>query len=288
MYWANHILMTALIGITVLFLFAFSGCNSIQNGYISKVKAEFIKQPLAPEEILTESDIAHLPAPVRKYITYTGAIGKSKPQNVRIEFNAQMIRKPGADPMEATSVQYNFFSNPTRLFFMKASQFLVPFRVLHVYADQKATMVVRVASIFNAVDISGKELTTAETVTLLNDLCLFVPGSLVDKRLSWKEIDSLSAGVTIENGPYNVSAILYFNDKGELVNFISEDRYALQDDGTQIKEKWSTPIRDYKEINGRKIPTYGEAIWHYPKGNFTYGKFTLKDIRYNVKEYIEK
>ena len=185
--------------------------------------------------------------------------------------------------MKATSVQYNLFGNPARLFFMKASQFLIPFRVLHAYSDQNATMVVRVASLFNAVDISGQELTTAETVTILNDMCLFVPGNLFDKRLSWKEIDSLSSRVTFENGPYRVSAVLYFNAKGELVNFISEDRYALQDDGTQMKEKWSTPVRDYKEIDGRKIPTYGEAIWHYPKGEFTYGKFTLKDIRYNVK-----
>jgi hypothetical protein len=288
MYGANLIPVTVLIGMTVVFLFVFSGCRSIQTGYISKVKAEFAKQPLAPEEILTESDIAHLPVPVRKYIAYTCALGKSKPQNVRIEFSAQMIRKPGAAPMKAASVQYNLFCNPARLFFMKASQFPVPFRVLHAYSDQKATMVVRVASLFNAVDISGKELTAAETVTILNDMCLFVPGSLIDKRLSWKEIDSLSSRVTFENGPFRVSAVLYFNSKGELVNFISEDRYALQDDGTQMKEKWSTPVRDYKEIDGRKIPTYGEAIWHYPKGDFTYGRFTLKDIRYNVKGCLEK
>jgi hypothetical protein len=284
----NLIDSTALIGITVVFLLAFSGCSSIKSGYISKVKNEFVKQTLAAEEILTESDIAHLPAPVRKYIAYTGAIGKSKPQNVRIEFDAKMIKKPGATPMKATSEQYNFYRSPTRLFFMKASKLLIPFRVLHAYVDQKATMVVRVASLFNAVDVAGKDLTTAETVTLLNDMCLFVPGSFIDKRLSWKEIDSLSAQVTFENGPYKVSAVLYFNEKGELVNFFSEDRDALQDDGTLRKAKWSTPIRDYKEIDGRKIPTYGETIWHYPEGDFTYGTFTLKDIKYNVKEYVEK
>ena len=276
------------IGMAMLSLFVLSGCNAIQIDYATKVKNEFTRQPLAPENILSESDITHLPSPVKKYIAYTGAIGKSKPQNVRVEFNAQMIKKPGAAPMEATSEQYNFFGRPTRLFFMKASMFLVPFRVLHAYANQDATMVVRIASLFNAVDIAGKDLTTAETVTLLNDMCLFAPVSLIDKRLSWKEIDSLSAQVTFENGPYKVSAVLYFNEKNELVNFISEDRYALQDDGTLRKTKWSTPIRDYKEIHGRRIPTYGEAIWHYPEGDFTYGTFILKDITYNVKEYIEK
>jgi hypothetical protein len=81
---------------------------SVQREFISKVKNEPIEQPLTSEEILTESELMHLPAPVRKYIAYTGAIGKSKPQNVRIEFDAQMTSKLGAEPMKATSVQYNF------------------------------------------------------------------------------------------------------------------------------------------------------------------------------------
>ena len=65
-----------------------------------------------------------------------------------------------------------------------------------------------------------------------------------------KEIDSLSCAVTIENGKYKVSAILYFNEKGELINFVSDDRSALQDDGTMKKARWSTPVSDYKEIDG--------------------------------------
>jgi len=276
------ILVAAIIG------FLTSGCNSVQSRYVLNVKNEFSRQPLTPEEVLTETDIAHLPIPVRKYLAYTGAIGKSKPHNVRIEFDAKMTKKPGASLMEATSEQYNFFGSPTRLFFMKASQYLVPFRVLHAYMDQKATMVVRVASLFNVVDLAGKDLTAAETVTLLNDMCVFAPGNFVDKRLSWKEIDSLSARVTFENGPYKVSAVLSFNEKGELVNFVSEDRSALQDDGSLRKARWSTPVRDYKEIDGRRIPTYGEAVWNYPEGDFTYGTFTLKKIEFNVKQYIEQ
>ena len=86
----------------------------------------------------------------------------------------------------------------------------------------------------------------------------------------------------MENGKYRVSAILYFNDKGELINFVSDDRYALQDDGTMKKARWSTPVKDYIETDGRKIPTYGETIWNYPEGDFTYGIFRLRNIAYNV------
>jgi hypothetical protein len=258
--------------------------GSFGHAYLNVVKSEFACQTVSGEEILKESDIAHLPEMAKKYVIYSGAIGKSKPQNVRIAFVADMFRKPGAKPMKASSEQYNFYGNFARLFLMKARLLLIPFHAFHTYRNREATFKVRVANIFNVVDVKGEDLTTAETVTLLNDMCIFVPGNLYDKRLTWKEIDSLSCAVTIENGKYKVSAILYFNEKGELINFVSDDRSALQDDGTMKKARWSTPVSDYKEIDGRRIPTYGETIWNYPEGDFTYGVFKLSSIKYNVAQ----
>ena len=248
----------------------------------SKQREEFSRQPLTDAVILTESDIAGLPSPVQKYLRYTGSVGKARPQNVRVEFDAQMYRKPGSAPMDAVSQQINFFRVPARLFYMEASQYCVPFRVLHAYQNSEATMVVRVASLFNAVDLSGKELTEAETVTILNDICFFAPGALVDDRITWNEIDPLTVDVRFTNGDYSVSARLTFVQNGALVNFVSNDRGALQDDGTLKKVPWSTPIGEYKDFDGRRVPTYGEAIYHYPEGPFTYGIFMLKTIEYNA------
>ena len=214
--------------ILLVSLSAFTACKSVKTEYTRKVKNEFNRQPPGSEEILTENDLAHLPLPVRKYIKYSGAIGKSKPQNVHIKFEAKMVSKPGAAAMNATSEQYNFFGSYTRLFLMKASKLFIPFRAFHVYSEQNATFVVRVANLFNVVDVQGKDLTTAETVTLLNDMCIFVTGNLYDKRLSWQEIDSLSSKVTIENGGYKVSATLCFNEQEERINFVSDDRSALR------------------------------------------------------------
>ena len=260
-----------------------TACSSTKI-FKQKKAEEFAMQPLQSENTISEKEIAHLPDCVKKYLDYSGAVGKSKPQNVSIEFEADMYRKPGDKPMKATSVQYNFYGNYSRLFLMKASKMLIPFRAMHIYRNHQATFRVRVANLFNVVDLKGEELTIAETVTLLNDMCIFVPGNLIDKRLSWKEIDSLSTEVFFVNGIYKVSAKLYFNEKGELINFVSDDRSALQDNGTMKRARWSTPVRDYKEIDGRKIPTYGETIWHYPEGDFTYGVFKLRTIKYNVSK----
>jgi hypothetical protein len=237
---------------------------------------------LLPENILQDEETAHLPYCVKRYLVYTGVIKKSKPQNVYIEFDAEMYRKPGDKPMKAYSVQYNFYGKYSRLFLMKASKMGIPFRALHIYTDYQALFHVKVAGLFNVVDISGEELTKAETVTLLNDMCIFAPGSLADKRLTWNEIDSLSTKVTLTNGNYVVSAILLFNELGELINFISDDRSALQDDGTMKLVRWMTPVSNYREFEGRMIPTFGKTIWNYPEGDFTYGIFNLRTIKYDV------
>jgi hypothetical protein len=263
---------------------AITSCTSLKKVFQLRKSGEFALQPVKGESVLSRQETDHLPACVKKYLDYTGAIGKSKPQNVCIEFDAEMYRKPGDKPMVSYSIQYNFYGNYTRLFLMKAVKMGIPFRAMHIYREHQATFQVKVAGLFKVVDISGEELTKAETVTVLNDMCIFAPGSLTDSRLTWTELDSLSAKVTLTNGKYVVSAVLHFNEAGELINFISDDRSALQDDGTMKLVRWSTPVSAYKDFDGRKIPTFGKTIWHYPEGDFTYGVFTLKRITYNVAQ----
>lgn len=189
--------------------------------------------------------------------------------------------------MESSSEQYNFYSRPARFFYMQASMKGIPFRVYHSYAKENATMKVKILSLFDVVDIKGEDLTKAETVTFLNDLCLFAPSALIQKNIRLEEIDKSSVRVLFQNGKIRVSAVLYFNQIGELINFVSDDRSALQDDGSLRNARWSTPVRDYREFHGIKVPTYGEAIWHYPEGDFVYGKFFLTNYETNLVSRIQ-
>ena len=260
---------------------AIPGLVTLQDRYDRLLASEFAAQPLSAADPLDESDLVHLPPVVQGFVRRSGAIGKPKAQNVRVEFDAQMWRSPGRAPMRATSVQYNFFGRPARLFFMKARMFGLPVRVLHVYTDECATFTVRVASLVNMVDQWGDEISRAETVTVLNDMCFLAPGSLVDPRLEWESIDNRTAVVTFTNGPHRVAATFVFNERDELVDFVSDDR---PDSSTGVVRpmRWSTPISDYQDVNGRSLPTRGIAVYARPEGEFTYGRFVLKSIVYDV------
>ena len=95
--------------------------------------------------------------------------------------------------LDATSVdgtkQHNFPHEPARFFFMDATRSGLPVDVLHAFRDRAATMRVRLASLVPLVNAGGPDLTRAETVTLLNDLCLLAPAALLDPAIGWEAID---------------------------------------------------------------------------------------------------
>lgn len=130
----------------------------------------------------------------------------------------------------------------------------------------------------------GTQINKTETVTVFNDMCLMSPATLIDTRIEWTPIDGLSAKASFTKGIYKITARLYFNEQGQFINFISDDRYAI---GETKQYRFSTHVKEHVEIDGKNIWKYGEAIWHYPNGEFVYGKFTLKSIEYNVTEFKE-
>jgi hypothetical protein len=242
------------------------------------VKNHIAQTNFSNNDLLTEADIASLPTPVQKYMRYSAAIGKPKVKNMKIIFDGEM-RDKGKDFFKFTSVQYNFFDNPARLFFMKAKMYGTIVPGYHCYQNATATMQIKLLGLFNIVNVKGIEMNKAETVTVFNDMCLMAPASLIDKRIEWVAIDSLSAKAIFINGVNKIAAVLYFNEEGQLINFTSDDRYAI----TDMKQyRFSTPVKDYIKIDGRNIMQYGETIWHYPDGEFVYGKFKLKSIEYNA------
>lgn len=233
--------------------------------------------------ILTEKDIGHLPVPVQKYLRYVGVIGKEKVANVRITFDGEMRPDTKRGWSKVKAVQYSFFDRPTRLFFMQMNMFGVPVVGLHSYTEERANMLIKVLGLITVTDSKGPEMRLSDTTTMFNDMCMMAPATLIDKRITWEDVDPLTVKATFELYGTKVSATLYFNDKGELVNFISHDRYIIGLDNIPKKGIWATPAKDYKDYGGIRLASYAEATWLMPEGDYCYGKFTLASVEYNCK-----
>lgn len=232
-------------------------------------------------DLLLEKDLEHLPPPVQRYLRYVGVVNQPKVKNVRIVFKGQM-RDKGKDWFPFRSEQYNGFEKYTRLFFMKGKMFGLTVPGYHAYQNKNASMRIKLFGLFPIVSVQGRELFKAETVTIFNDMCLLAPATLIDSRISWETIDDTTARAIFTNEGVSIQATLYFNARGQLVDFVSDDRYAVSD---MKRYRFSTPITDYKNFNGFNVMSFGEAVWHYPDGEFVYGKFELQEIEYNVEPF---
>jgi hypothetical protein len=244
-----------------------------------EVDSEAARHQLPRVVPVTEADLAHLPEPVAHYLRRAGVVGRPRVHNFVVEMDAELSRGPDQPWMKTPVLQVSFVDHPSRLFLLRTQMHGLPVSGLHQYSDAGASMHIRLLGLLHLVDAGGEAFTRAETVTVLNDFCVMAPAVLIDERFTWQQESDATVRVTFRNGDRVVSATLTFDAHGDLVDFRSDDRHALEGDG----DTWSTPLREYKEFGVARVASEGDAIWHYDdRAPWTYGRMYIRSIRYNV------
>lgn len=235
-------------------------------------------------QVLTERDLDRLPAPVARYVRQSGAVGRPLVTAFRARIHGRIRAGVGKPWMPFTGEQVNTYGPlPERFFTMHATLMHLPVDVLHIFRGDSATMRVKLCSLLPMVDASGPEMVRGETVTLLNDLCVLAPAALVSARIAWTPVSDHEVRATFTRGGQTVEADLVFNQADQLVGFSSDDRYAASADGrTFRRQRWSTPLRDYRSFGGRTISAAGLGCWDAPDpdGYFAYLEFAVDDVAY--------
>ena len=253
--------------------------------------ATMIPDAVDADRLVTEADLVHLPGPVAAYVRATGAVGLPHVYGFRATISGRIRSSVGSSWMRFSGEQVDAFATPgpsgaasggaTRVFRLDATTHGVPVDVLHTYLGSRASMHARAMSMMPVADLSGPEMLRAETVTVLNDLCVLAPAALVDTEIDWRTVDEHHVEATYTNAGCTVRALLVFDDAHHLVDFVSDDRLRASADGRQLEpERWSTPITEYRTHGARRIATIGTGRWHPPAPGepFDYLEFHLDSI----------
>jgi hypothetical protein len=139
-------------------------------------------------------------------------------------------------------------------------------------------MLIKLLFLITLADTRGHELDQGTLVRYLNEIMWFPTAALSD-YIEWEAIDSGSAKATMSHQGISASAVFHFDEVGRLTNMVAQ-RYRTVDGGFAL-ETWSTPLSDYGELNGVRLPTQGEGVWHLSSGDFSYVRIELVDIEYN-------
>lgn len=215
---------------------------------------------------IVEADLADLPAPVRRYFTYSGVLGMRRVGSFSLILKGRIRQGRGESWMEITMRQFNRLDLPSRVVYIRAKK--PPMDGVDSFVHGKGRMRIKVANLISVADSTGPEMDRSALVTFLNDLVL-CPVAYFSLPVRWEPIDDERARLRLAYGGMEVSAILSFDEEGRIVNWASEDRYA-EVKGQLLQDRWSTPFGAYGEFNGLRVPASGSAIHDYDGSPYTY------------------
>ena len=264
----------------VVYGFASEGPLSFRAAYRREVRERV--GALEARRPVTEADLASLPEPVRRYLRSSGAVGQPRVHHFRAAWRGRIRGSPDEPWMAFTAVQHDFVDEPARFFLMHAKRGGLPVHVYHAYhAPDVASMRVRLLGLLPMVDEHGPEMRQAETVTVLNDFSLFAPAALLDPRIRWEAVGTNQARAHFTVREHTITAELVFNEAGELVDWVSDDRLAASDGGDLQRRRWSTPVADYRAFGPFRLASRGVGRWHTADGTWTYIELELVEHEIN-------
>jgi hypothetical protein len=268
------------------------GPTSLRAAYDRDVRAEVLASRAAGAPVVTDADLAPLPAPVQRYLRASGVVGQPRVLDMFVRMHGRIRGAPDAPWMPFTAEQHSTWSDrPSRMFYMTATRAMIPIQGYHRFVGPPASMRIKAAALVPVVDMAGEEMTQSETVTLFNDLCIMAPAVLIDPRVSWDSAPPMreaSAGRETVHARFThagrtIAADLVFGADGMLIDFVSDDRYAASPDGrTMTRRRWSTPLRDVRAFGPVRLGATGEARWHDGDRSWSYLELTIDGVRYNV------
>jgi hypothetical protein len=80
-----------------------------------------------------------------------------------------------------------------------------------------------------------------------------------------------------------VNAVFEVDQEGRIAALHAE-RYRDLGGGRSALTPWSGRYTDYREFDGFRVPSGVEVTWNLPEGPFSYARFHITALEYNVTE----
>jgi len=237
-----------------------------------------------PSKTFSFDDLEGLPEPVQRYFKYVLKDGQEHIKFTRLKQVGEFRMKENQPWMPVHAEQYFTTEDPAFIWRVKLA--MAPFIWIEgrdIYHQGRGNMLIKLLSTITVADAKGSEMDISSLIRFLSEAPWFPTALLPGDYIAWEEIDSDSARVVIRDKGYTASGIFTFNEKGEILRFVTNDRY-MEAGGKYFKEKWTAHYREYREFEGMNIPTEGEVEWNLSGRDLQYAKLTITDIQYNIAE----
>lgn len=275
----RRVALPAVVATTALAAVAMYAGRAFDRG-VTELREDLLGRATTPEPaVVTESMLADLPEPVQRYLRHTGVVGRRIPRVVHLTQRGAM--HPSADgpwlPLEATQT---YTVDPPG-FVWRARVGIGPLPVIwgcDSYVGGRGHMDIRAAALVPIVDETGEEMDQASLLRHLSETIWF-PAAFLARGVSFEAIDATHARVSLAAGGRTATGTMTFDDEGRLLDFVAQ-RHRLVG-GERVLSTWSTPMTEYGELAGLRLPIRGKAVWKLPEGDLEYIDVAITDLRFD-------
>jgi hypothetical protein len=246
---------------------------------LNRVEARNPSTSLRDLSIIRDHHLADLPAPVRRYLTHAGVIGKPWIDTVSVKYTGKF--RTGADRRWMSIRVHQVYTTNPPGFLWKARFKIAGLPLMFgsdLYKAGHSHMHGKLLGLFTVVDGRGTEVDQGTRVRYLQEMTWF-PIAYLGKNITWQAVDDHAADVTLHDHGKSVSARMYFDDAGRLLTFIAQ-RYG-EFDGRYSIRTWTTPTTEYGVFGGLNLPAGGMGVWQLPTGDVPYVDVRLTGVEYN-------
>ena len=226
--------------------------------------------------VVTEEMIAALPEPAQRYLHNAGVLGTKIPRLVHLTQTGRI--RSGADAQwMAFEARETYSTNPPALWWRASFPTeRTPFVLgRDVYLGGRGSIAVKMLALWPVADEHGEELRAAGLMRYLNEMAWF-PAAFLGENVETRPRDQDSFTVRLFDRGLVAEAIMFVDERGRMTNFRAE-RFNT---ATRSMQTWETPITDYADYSGYRLPKSGSAVWRSPGGDLTYIALDVTSVRY--------
>lgn len=253
------------------------------NLQVNQERETILAENIMTGQIITEDLIKNLPIPVKRWLDYSGVIGRKQIETVYLRQKGFMkLKADQKNWMKAEAEQYFTIEQPSFIWNVKTSMMGIPVVGRDLFKDGQGSMKIKLAGLLPVVNVANNSKVNESTIQRYLGETIWFPSAALSDYIEWEGIDNYSAKATMSYGDSSGSAVFHFDSRGKLIKFVAL-RYRDIEDANPTE--WIATVKKYENINGINIPTKLEASWNLEDGMFTWYKFEIYDVRYNDIAY---
>ncbi len=229
-----------------------------------------------------EDDLHDLPAPVQRYLRYAGVVGRNTAGFGWLRHSGAIRAAPGQPWMPLEGEEYFLTHRPA--FLWRAHAGNNPFLAItarDIYDSGVSNMLIKFQGALTIGDSSGYELAQGALLRYAAELPWLPTAFLSLPQFHWQPIDDYAARATIADTGISGEIIFHFDDEGRIIKTEGPQRYR-----SVGKDFVATPFvgypRQYREVQGLRVPFEMEAGWQLPEGYFDYFRAQISAIGFDL------